>query len=950
MPSAKLNSFTAACCCLICCMSCVCPQCVIHKYQVPLVIFDGHRAMIDAIKEMERLDRAERKRYMLAKLQSLQVRVTMTGKYYFTWQIGTGSNRIVVCRRGFELAYHISSWYTDDLISRLKDGDMNVDACFSDRSAIEKKSGINDARVIAFCKHFDISLSRKQLRALKIPNSLQSLSTVAWMNYYFKLMADNVPNAAEELHLEPIKKKDIYEEYRFDCQCCHELVDPISESLFLDIWKSVFGYVKIRKFKQCCGKCNLCAYLSELRRKFTDARGREEVSRLFEVHRMTYMGERESYYARRLLGMIEPWNYLSTITDGMQQNRCMLPWYAHRKPPPTHLKQHLQGILMHGKNVRVYRSFSNVCVNANFCVHTWLLSLEELYKKGKLPPVLFHQIDGGSENANVLYLLICFMLVAKGLCRKVVLSRLLPGHTHEDIDALFALIWNMVRDEIILTPSEFKAAIEKAFQTLSDVQVIDIHACPNYTKYFEGFFDTELGRFAKEEWTQLKMTFERVGDDERDRYPFGVKTTYEAYDQAEVIEIVDDPDKESITGLIPQLTLCPVCPADDEPPVSVMKSIPPAARTIEVDPFIAGSRQYTVACADRMERSYADKRPEVAAEWKMWRDEVAPQSDIATDYIAEHPLHVPFLEQLFSGAVMSDYEVESRDRAPRRVINGKNLPDMRVVTATSSVKHSGDKSNRMPRTVVETVDGVNVSADNISARAHIVVNPRKPRAKKAKKAATPAKKAAVNTTTMKKKKKQKKKSSEDKESEEGSDDDDAGTTTTATSKPTTKKIAKKNTKKVKKREIVDSSEEESDEEESDSDDAAIAGFDGPDHHDVVIRPINVVQKTFKVEDKVMNKKGLRGRVVKCHDNGTYHVLYNDKREDKDQKGQELDLIPPGNIYLFIKFYIIIILIFYIILFSPPPSQSQKICLNVGYGPSCPLDRCRSYRFVSCSPW
>jgi hypothetical protein len=207
---------------------------------------------------------------------------------------------------------------------------------------------------------------------------------------------------------------------------------------------------------------------------------------------------------------------------------------------------------------------------------------------------------------------------------------------------------------------------------------------------------------------------------------------------------------------------------------------------------------------------------------------------------------------------------------------------------------------------------------------------------------------------MKKKKKQKKKSSEDKESEEGSDDDDAGTTTT-TSKPTTKKIAKKNTKKVKKREIVESSEEESDEEESDeeesdSDDAAIAGFDGPDHHDVVMGPINVVQKIFKVEDKVMNKKGLRGRVVKCHDNGTYHVLYNDKREDKNQKGQELDLIPPGNIYLFIKFYIIIILIFYIILFSPPPSQSQKICLNVGYGPSCSLDRCRSYRFVSCSPW
>jgi hypothetical protein len=247
---------------------------------------------------------------------------------------------------------------------------------------------------------------------------------------------------------------------------------------------------------------------------------------------------------------------------------------------------------MHGRQLRIYRSFSNVCVNANFCVHTWLLSLEEQYRKSKLPPTLYHQIDGGPEKANIHYLAICFMLVAKGLCLKVVLTRLLPGHTHEDIDALFALIWQMVKDEIVLTPSELEAAILKAFNKLKDVKVKDIHAVPNYAKYFEGYCDLSIGRFAKEDWTQLQMTFEKVADAERDRYPLGVKMTYKAYGQDEAIEIVDDPDKESITGLIPQLTLCPVCPADDEPPVCVMLSMPPASRTIEVDP---GSRDFTVA-------------------------------------------------------------------------------------------------------------------------------------------------------------------------------------------------------------------------------------------------------------------------------------------------------------------------------------------------------------------
>ena len=357
MPRAKLSSFTSVCCCLICCLSCACEQCVIHRHICPEVVFDTKRAVISCVKEQERLDREERKKFMLDKLKSLQVRVTMTGKYYFTWQIGTGAERIVVCRYGFEMAYQITRWYSDDLISRFKDGDANVSACFTDRTALDK-SGINDKRVIAFCKHFGIALNRRQIRALKIPNSMQSLSTVAWMNYYFKLMADNVPNIAEELHLEPVKKAAIYEEYCFDCSSYSDVMVPIALALFLAIWRSVFAYVKVRKFKQCCGKCNLCALLSELRRKFTDARGREEVSRLFEVHQMTYMGEREGYYARRHLAMHEPWHYLSTITDGMQQNRCLLPWYGHKKQPPLHLKQHLQGILMHGRQMRIYRSVS----------------------------------------------------------------------------------------------------------------------------------------------------------------------------------------------------------------------------------------------------------------------------------------------------------------------------------------------------------------------------------------------------------------------------------------------------------------------------------------------------------------------------------------------------------------------------------------------------------------
>jgi hypothetical protein len=836
----KLSSFTSACCCLICAMSCACEGCIIYRYTNPDVVFDAKRILIDAIKEKERLDREERKNYMLAKMRSLQLVVTTSGRYYYTWRVGVGENAVQVCRQGFQTAYVVSSWYTDDLIIRIKNGDVNADLLITDRSALSKKSGITDPKVTNFCEHFGITLSRMQVRAMRVPNTVQSLSTVAWMNYYFKLIGDNVPNAAEELHLEPVKRQQIHEEYCADMHsCCHELgAGPMCIASFRELWRQVFSYVKIRKFKHCCGKCNLCAALSLARRQFMDARGREEVTMLFVLHRVTYMGEREMYYARRHLAMIEKWNYISTISDGMQQNRCQLPWFGNNKTSPVHIKQHLQGILMHGRNMRVYRSFSNVSINANYCVHTWLLSLEEIYKaKGKLTSTLFHQIDGGSENANVLFLVICFLLVAKGLCTKVVLTRLLPGHTHEDIDALFALIWNMLKDEYILTPEEFKVLIGKAFKKIVDPEVVDIHACPNYEAWTEGYCDSDLGRFAKEEWTQLQFTFERVGDDEKDRYPMGVKSTYKAYSQDEVIEIVDDPNKESITNLIPQLTLCPVCPSEDEPPLCIMKAFPPASRTITVDPFIAGSRAYTVACADRMERTYADQKPEVAAEWAKWRDDVAPQSDIATDHIAEHPMHIPFHDILFGSARGSDFEVGPRPRRDRTV-NGVTVPEMRIVTATSSMNHSGSKAKaKSSRLVVESADGEDVSTQNITAQAHILGPPKKQRTKKA--------------TT--------------------------GAATTANSKSESnkkKKVVAAEAAAAKKKKAASKRggrEEEGESDDNDDDDDDDDGSSSSDDEAVVVN--------FTLNEEISNKHKLSGHISKCNVDGTYNVKYKDGRSD-----------------------------------------------------------------------
>ena len=71
-----------------------------------------------------------------------------------------------------------------------------------------------------------------------------------------------------------------------------------------------------------------------------------------------YMGERIEYYKRRQEAMQYPEKVWSLIGDGMAQHHCQLPYLAGMKETDQ-LPQHLQGVLCHGKMMRVYRTYHN---------------------------------------------------------------------------------------------------------------------------------------------------------------------------------------------------------------------------------------------------------------------------------------------------------------------------------------------------------------------------------------------------------------------------------------------------------------------------------------------------------------------------------------------------------------------------------------------------------------
>ena len=87
------------------------------------------------------------------------------------------------------------------------------------------------------------------------------------------------------------------------------------------------------------------------------------------------------------------------------------------------------------------------------------------------------------------------MIVAVGLTKKIHVTRLPVGHTHEDIDGRFGKIWTAIRSQSILTPQEYKSALLNVFKdSRLQVEVIDVFSVPDYKSFFNNCIDQTLGR------------------------------------------------------------------------------------------------------------------------------------------------------------------------------------------------------------------------------------------------------------------------------------------------------------------------------------------------------------------------------------------------------------------------------------------------------------------------
>ena len=107
----------------------------------------------------------------------------------------------------------------------------------------------------------------------------------------------------------------------------------------------------------------------------------------------------------------------------------------------------------------------NVQTNQWFCGHSLVRTLKaHLLKNGSLPDVLYLQLDNASSsNKNRFVLFFCGLLVAWKLVRKVKVSFLPVGHTHEDIDQMFSRFASALRRNDVMSWQHMAEIFKGAF-------------------------------------------------------------------------------------------------------------------------------------------------------------------------------------------------------------------------------------------------------------------------------------------------------------------------------------------------------------------------------------------------------------------------------------------------------------------------------------------------------
>ncbi|XP_063406405.1 uncharacterized protein LOC134690365 [Mytilus trossulus] len=283
---------------------------------------------------------------------------------------------------------------------------------------------------------------------------------MVWLRDFITKYAQMQPDKCE-LHLPPcLTKQGIYENMKEELT---QLQSPlISEKHFYKMWKKDLPHVKIPKNSRL-SKCNICTRIKLHLADVKDKKSRLVLISMRNEHLKKQSLERQKYYKHIQKAKKHPDKYLSIIIDGMDQSKTEIPHYMYVSSMVSclwKLRVHLAGAIVHGVGIYGFFDYMQYQHGSALTIHVLINILWML--KEKLPATLYMQMDNcGRENKNRYLFAFLGLLVELKVFKKIKVSFLPVGHTHEDIDQVFSRFSHWLTDHSALTLPSLIKGFEK---------------------------------------------------------------------------------------------------------------------------------------------------------------------------------------------------------------------------------------------------------------------------------------------------------------------------------------------------------------------------------------------------------------------------------------------------------------------------------------------------------
>ena len=230
-------------------------------------------------------------------------------------------------------------------------------------------------------------------------------------------------------------------------KCVHHIkttthLTPPSYGNYMKSRKTELPDIKVRREKKFA-KCDDCHRLDEKIRTSLGSVRKAWVAEKDKHIRWQYR-ERKKYAHHKAKARDEPEKYLSIAIDGMDTEKTRIFRLARDSKATDNLVKvdtHLTGVLVHGRDPAAYCYTWHDRFPTGSDVFNNILTdvLCRIGEKGPLPPVLYLQLDNcWRENKNKYVFGLLHSLIHWGVFKKIKLSFLPKGHTHDDVDQMFS--------------------------------------------------------------------------------------------------------------------------------------------------------------------------------------------------------------------------------------------------------------------------------------------------------------------------------------------------------------------------------------------------------------------------------------------------------------------------------------------------------------------------------